>query len=699
VALGFALLAPRRPALAAPEDASVSSAVDKILEEDYADANFGDARKKLKALADRCKKSGCSGQVIGQLQVALGMVAVQINRNEEAKTAFVTALEADPSAALPKDGVTDAIKARFAEARKAWESQHPKVEDVAGADWANKQALDLAVQAQAAEAQGNFTDCIQRARAALALEEQARGRLALAVCEQRAGKILDAIRDAQKALEAAIAKKDAALARAAQQRIAELLPRLAHVNFQTTQAVGDLKVTFDERPIPTDKLTQQFAIDPGAHRTHAEGSIQGILMAFDQQLDVKEGENVTVQIKLKPTALTPGQLQCMLQAKTEQEILNCFPKNESTLVVRAGADVSGYTDSTSVSVLSPSVNASVNSPTAGWNLGASYLVDVVTAASPDIVSEASRRFHDTRQAVSANGGYKPGQFGGQLHGNFSTEHDYVSRSIGGAVSGDFLEKQVTPQLGYTYSLDTIGRAGTPFDVFSNELTTHEVQAGATIVVSPVSLFVVGGTMTVERGDQSKPYRYVPMFDANTFVPVGASINFVNDNRLPIRPLEQLPTARERYALAARYALRVGGRATLRLEERAYIDTWDIKATTTDLRYIIDTSRRLRVWPHLHLHAQTAASFYARTYVAIAQPTRTDGSILIPTYRTDDRELSPFVSGTGGGGARLSLSAPEAKFQYGVSFQVDAMYSRYFDALFLKSRIAYYGTLGFDVEFQ
>jgi hypothetical protein len=203
-------------------------------------------------------------------------------------------------------------------------------------------------------------------------------------------------------------------------------------------------------------------------------------------------------------------------------------------------------------------------------------------------------------------------------------------------------------------------------------------------------------MTIERGDQSKPYRYVPMFDPTTVVPVGASINYVNDNRLPMRPLEQLPTARERYAVAMRYALRIGGKATLRLEERAYTDTWNIRATTTDFRFIVDASRRLRIWPHLHVHAQTSASFYSRAYTATTEP---DGTVRLPAYRTDDRELSPFISGTGGGGAHLSLSAPEAKFQYGISAQADAMYSQYFSALFIKSRIAYYGTLGFDVEFQ
>jgi putative ABC transport system substrate-binding protein len=130
------------------------------------------------------------------------------------------------------------------------------------------------------------------------------------------------------------------------------------------------------------------------------GQVTGILMSFDQTVDLKEGETIELEIRLKPTALTPGELECMLKAKTEEEIRACLPKNEKPLVVRAALDFGGYTDSTSVNVFSPSIRGSVVSPTGGWNIGASYALDVLTAASPDVVATASRRFFDQRHAVS-----------------------------------------------------------------------------------------------------------------------------------------------------------------------------------------------------------------------------------------------------------------------------------------------------------
>jgi hypothetical protein len=48
---------------------------------------------------------------------------------------------------------------------------------------------------------------------------------------------------------------------------------------------------------------------------------------------------------------------------------------------------------------------------------------------------------------------------------------------------------------------------------------------------------------------------------------------------------------------------------------------------------------------------------------------------------------------------VSLSPAMASTQYAISLQTDVMYTHYVDALYLTSRVAIYGTLGFDAEFQ
>lgn len=694
--LALCLLASTRLAAAGEkEDANVVATVDKILASDVANANFGEAKKKLRALVDRCRR-GCSGPAVARIYVAIGLVAAQIGQADEAKTAWSDAFSVDPNAQLPATGVAPALRQQFEQAQKAWLTANPQQDDAQKAGWVNKQAFELHKAALAAEAESSWAECIEKDKSALTMEENLRARVHLAFCEAKAGKVVDALRDNAKALEAARAKQDAVTAKVVQERVTELLPRLAHVKFEAPKEVEALKVTFDDRSIPTERLTESFTIDPGPHTVHAEGVLRGVRVQFDDKTDVKEGETAVVKITLKPAALTQGQLQCMVSAKTQEEIALCLPREGKPLVVRAGLDVSAYTDTTSTHVITPGVRGSIASPTGGWNLGANYLVDVVTSASPDVVSTASRRFHDVRHAVGATGGYKPGAYGFQLSGNYSTESDYVSRTLGGTVLGDFWNKQITPSLGYAYTWDTIGRAGTDYDVFGKPFNTHEISAGTSFVLTPMSLLVTGATVSLESGDQSKPYRYIALFEPGVSVPIGASAEQVNANRLPIKPLEQLPLDRQRYSIGARYVLRTRTNATLRLEGRAYTDSWGTHAGTVDGRYMMDVSGRVRLWPHLRLHGQTGAGFYNRIYGATLN---SDGSATIPQFRTSDRELSPMGAATVGGGLRLALTAPGSKFQLGLVSTADGLFNYYLNSLFIRHRIAVYGTLGIEAEFE
>ena len=397
--------------------------------------------------------------------------------------------------------------------------------------------------------------------------------------------------------------------------------------------------------------------------------------------------------------LTPGQLKCMLGAKSQDEVVKCLPQHEKNLVVKAGWDFSAYTDTNSVNVVTPSLNASIESPTAGWNIGGSFLLDVVTAASPDIVSEASPAFRDRRWSGSLNGGYKKGKVGVQANANTSIENDYDSFSGGVALTADLRDKLLTPRLSYNYDHDIIGRTGTPFSIFHHDLDVHQVDAGLTMVLSSTTLLSLDVTVQMERGDQSKPYRYIPMFapDIASRVPAGATIDLVNQYRLPMRPLEQLPTSLDRFALGIRLAKRFSSRnATLRLDQRLYYDDWGIASTTTDGRWVQDVGKYFRFWPHLRLNAQTSASFYQLAYSALLNA---DGSITVPLYRSDDRELGPLVTVTAGGGFRLALTAPDSKTQVGFNLSADVMYTRFFDALFVTTRTAFYGTAGMDFEFD
>ena len=696
------------PARAGGEDAAALRTAQEVFDGEYSSGDFTAAKRKIDAQLARCRR--CNPQVQAPLHILLGMIASQGGDHDGAVSQFQTALQLDPRATLPPRTTPD-IRSEWEEAKTSGPTGQG--EEPSGAPppapapappahipgWNNVEAFQEASAGLAADTAGKLDDCIEHDKKSLELEEQPRTRLHLSSCEMRSGHLLDALGDAQKALEDGIHRRDAAVTKFARERVEQLLRRVPHVTFQPPLGVDDLQVTFDDRQVPIRALAKRFSIDPGEHVVHAEGTQNGIPLTFDQKITVGEGQLVTVPLVLKshaPEYLTSGQLSCMLGAKNQDDVLKCLPQKNKPLVIKMGTQLAGYSDTDHVEVWSPEIDANVSSPTQGWNVGGHFMVDVVSAASPDIVSEASPPYHEQRYSGGLDGGYKLGRYTAQAQTNYSSEPDYISRGAGLALTADLDDKLVTPRVAANFNHDSIGRGP---NNFISTLDTTEIEAGVTLVLSPTSLLVLSATAQFEAGDQSKPYRYVPMFDPTgvaPYIPPGASVDLVNRVRLPVRPTEQLPTSRQRYAVGARFAHRFSG-ATLRLEQRLYDDSWALKATTTDARYVIDFGRHLEVWPHGRFNAQTGANFYQLAYSATLDPQTQQ--LILPLYRTDDRELSPLVSLTGGGGAHYLLSAPEAKTQYGVTLQADVMYTKYFDALFITQRTAVYGSIGFDAEFD
>ena len=342
------------------------------------------------------------------------------------------------------------------------------------------------------------------------------------------------------------------------------------------------------------------------------------------------------------------------------------------------------------------MNASVDNPVTGWSGSGSYLVDVVSAASVDIVSTASGRWVETRHAATVGGGYKPGTVGGTVSGAVSREPADLSLSIGGALAFELRDKTANPTLGYTYTHDTAGRSTTPFSVFSQELQRHTLNGALELILDPLTLVSFSVDGIFENGDQSKPYRFLPIFTAAEApnVPRGASVDFVNRFRLPGRTSEHLPDKRNRLALGARIAQRLSG-STLILSERVYLDDWGLKASTTDLRFVIDVSRRVFLWTHLRAHVQSAVSFWHRAYVAALTPGE---PMQLPSLRTGDREMSPLAAATFGAGMRWNVGSAVSPTAWSLVGQADMMTTTYSDALFIQNRQGYLGVFQVEAEF-
>ena len=350
---------------------------------------------------------------------------------------------------------------------------------------------------------------------------------------------------------------------------------------------------------------------------------------------------------------------------------------ESSYDVVVGSELATYADDDHVFVVSPSITGVVAKPAAGWSGGASYLVDVVSAASVDIVSTASRRFIETRQAGGLTGAYQLGRLGISANGNVSVEPDYGSYTGGASATYDLFDKNVTALLSYYHGYDIASRHDTPWNVWNHQINTDGVKLGGTIILDRATYVAIVGDLIFENGDTSKPYRYVPMFAPGTVVTRGESIARVNKDRLSARALEQLPTERQRYAVSARIGHRFSW-ATLRMDERFYTDAWGLKAATTDARFIFTPARRLEAGPHLRFHAQAPVDFWQRAYVM-----RT--GLDFPALRTGDRELGPLVNLTGGATARMLMGPATDLRKLVIGVDANLTGTRYLDDLYISQR--------------
>jgi Protein of unknown function (DUF3570) len=357
-------------------------------------------------------------------------------------------------------------------------------------------------------------------------------------------------------------------------------------------------------------------------------------------------------------------------------------------------ETSGYMDTDHVNVVSPSVAGGIADEVAGWSVNGHYLVDVVSAASVDIVSTASPHWTEVRHAGSVAGSFVVEPFTLGALGVISREPDYLSLTGGATLGFDLLEKNLSPYFAYSHEADSVGRHDLPHEYWKTKLVNN-LQVGLTGVLGRATIGSVQWDGSFERGYLAKPYRYVPLFapGQGASVPPGASIDLVNRLRLNLRPSEQLPSARDRYAVSGHLAHRYDG-STLRLDERLYVDSWGLLASTSELRFIIDLGRRLELWPHLRYHAQGAVSFWQRAYEAVPGP---GGTLGVPVLRAGDRELSPLQTIVLGGGARVKLAEAPGT-QWDLVLEVDVGRTHFSDALYIVERRMGYSTLAVEAQF-
>lgn len=270
-----------------------------------------------------------------------------------------------------------------------------------------------------------------------------------------------------------------------------------------------------------------------------------------------------------------------------------------------------YSGEDEVTVHGPAVLTRINT-TENLSVSARYYMDMISSASPDVVSSASK-YKDKREEFGVGIDLLNGGSAVQLSLATSKENDYLADTFGINTSHDLFNGLTTVSFGYSQGQDRVQRVDTSFEA---DINRFNYRIGLSQVLTRSLLLGIGYEGIADEGYLNSPYRYVRILGA-------------------ARP-EIYPNTRDSQAFAVRlvqgYAssTRALG-SSLRAEYRYFRDNWEIRSNTLSLAYQRYFGRRWLGELRYRYYQQSAASFYSDNFTSEM------------TYMARDKELSTFHS--------------------------------------------------------
>jgi hypothetical protein len=319
-----------------------------------------------------------------------------------------------------------------------------------------------------------------------------------------------------------------------------------------------------------------------------------------------------------------------------------------------------YTDSDHTTVVSPLLALSRDA-WQGGTLSASYVADVVSSASVDVVSNATTRMNDFRSEITA--GLVQKLRNSTLSGSYvySVENDYQSHNAELGFSQELFEKNSTLALGATYSGNDVYRTGD--QRFHRKLSVAGVSASWTQVLDRATIAQLSYSLSYGNGYWASPYRFVRI-EAPTPTPACPDYCW----KVP----ETEPNERYRHAAVIALNRHLFSDTALQGDYRFYTDNWGVLSHTVQLRYFVtfgDVTLRLRE----RFYYQSGASFFRAHYTTTT----------VQPFVTADRELSTFWSNVAG--VKVSWRLPWVHRALELEAKVDYFHFGYLDFALLSSR--------------
>ena len=240
-----------------------------------------------------------------------------------------------------------------------------------------------------------------------------------------------------------------------------------------------------------------------------------------------------------------------------------------------------------------------------WEVQASAAVDIITGASPQLVTNASGKPVQSISGASINdrrntGDVKVTRRFGELSLSasraLSKEEDYRSKSFGLEAKLDLNQRNTTLVAGYGASNDRV--LSSDDSRLNERRDTREYLFGVTQILSPTELVQSTLSGSHGRGWYNDPYKLTFTFF---------------DSGPPILMADRRPDHRDTLAWLTRYRRHFPqANGTLQADYRYYRDDWGIRAHTLEVAWQHALNERWALRPGLRYYTQDAADFYSPT---------------------------------------------------------------------------------------
>ena len=264
-----------------------------------------------------------------------------------------------------------------------------------------------------------------------------------------------------------------------------------------------------------------------------------------------------------------------------------------------------------------------------WEISLSGTLDIVSGASPEIVSNrsgtpvqilsgASGAITDRRQAGDFAIKRKFGEHTIGVTRSILTEDDYTSYAAGANATFDFNDRNTTFALGYGKSND---RVRSTIDATLNaRRDTRDYLLGITQLLDRNALVQSNLTRTIGKGYYDDPYRFTQSLFRNGQL---QSLSLIPDTR---------PASRAQWAWLTRFKRSLPEqRAVVTAEYRYFTDDWGIRAHTLYGSWLQTASEFWKWEIGLRYYSQRQADFYRPE--VLTRPT--------PMFTSSDQRIAGF----------------------------------------------------------